>query len=190
MKQHRQWVGASVFGAVAVILMLFQFPLIPGISYLKVDFSDLAILSSAVIYGPIAGLVSLLIRTLLHYIQTGGDMGYPIGDIASLVASLSLITPIYYFTLKSWTAKRFIIGAGIGTLTLTLVMAILNWLVLTPLYLALFHMNLGNLREVILLGVVPFNLAKGLVVSTAVYLVVGKLLPQLSRRRMEGQAHL
>lgn len=187
MLKTRQWMGASVCGAVSVILMLFQFSLIPGISYLKVDFSDIAILVSAVVYGPLAGLVSLLIRTIIHYIQTGGDMGYPIGDIASFIASLALLSPIYLSTAKEWTLKRYIAGAGIGTISLTLVMALLNWLVLTPLYLAIFHMNLGNIKDLVLLGVVPFNLAKGVVVSIAVYVVVGKLLPYCSHLKFEGR---
>lgn len=68
---------------------------------------------------------------------------------------------------------RAILGA---TLSLTVVLSLLNWLVTLPLYMSLLGMKLSlPLGQLILFGVVPFNLVKGIVIGTAFVLVYKKL---------------
>lgn len=99
-------VGISLFGALGFVLMFIAFPVIPAFSYLKVDFSDLPILLSFLLYGPVGGVMSTLIRSILHYIQTGGDMGYPIGDFASFIATLAYCFPAYWLLKKIEESKK------------------------------------------------------------------------------------
>lgn len=48
-------VGIACLSALAFILMLFEFPIIPMASYLKIDFSDVPVLIGGYIYGPAGG---------------------------------------------------------------------------------------------------------------------------------------
>lgn len=180
-KTHRI-VGISLFGALAYILMLFAFPVIPAFSYLKVDFSDVSLLISFLIYGPVGGFMSTLIRTILHYIQTGGDMGYPIGDMASLLASVSYCLPVYLIVKRAKTKTGLITALFVGTLTMTIVLTIANWFIITPLYLYILNFSVGNLRDYIVIGVVPFNIIKGFIISAAILIILPKLKPWLVKQ--------
>lgn len=172
-------VGVSLFGALGFVLMFFAFPILPAVPYLKVDFSDLPILVSFLLYGPAGGTSAAFIRTVLHYIQSGGDMGYPIGDTASFLATLAFCLPIYYLLRGAKTYKRAVAAFVVGTISLTVILTVLNWLVITPLYLAILNFSVGNLRDYIVAGVLPFNLIKGTIVSIVSLVVLPKLRPWL-----------
>ena len=45
-----QMVGVSCLSALAFILMMFEFPILPVAPYLKMDFSDLPVLIGGFIY--------------------------------------------------------------------------------------------------------------------------------------------
>ena len=175
-------VGISLFGALGFVLMFIAFPVIPAFSYLKVDFSDLPILLSFLLYGPVGGVMSTLIRSILHYIQTGGDMGYPIGDFASFIATLAYCFPAYWLLKKSKSQKSAIVAFLLGTLSLTVVLSIANLYIITPLYLKILNFSVGNITEYILAGVVPFNLVKGTIISIAFLMVLPKLRPWLVKQ--------
>ena len=53
----QRMVGIACLGALAFILMMFEFPIIPVASYLKIDFSDIPVLLGGYLYGPLAGVV-------------------------------------------------------------------------------------------------------------------------------------
>lgn len=180
----RKLVGMSILGATGFLLMMIAFPVIPGFSFLKIDFSDIPILVGMLLYGPWVGLGAAVIRTILHYIQTGGDMGYPIGDLASLLATISFIFPLYYVIKNKLTLHRYIWASIVATITLVIVMSVANWFVITPLYLKLLNFEMGPINELVLMGIAPFNLVKGVLVSAVSGVVVMRLLPVLQRKRI------
>lgn len=159
----KRLVGIAMFGAIAYVLMFFAFPILPSASFLKIDFSDIPILLGMFLYGPMGGVLIALIRSILHYVQTGGDMGYPIGDVASFVATLTYAFPIYLIINKQLkkqklTLPHMVMANVTGTVSMTVVMSIANWLILTPLYLAVMGFSVGPIRQYILLGILPFNI--------------------------------
>lgn len=174
--------GIALFGALGFVLMFFSFPILPAVPYLKIDFSDLPLLLSYLLYGPSGGLISGIIRSILHYIQTGGDMGYPIGDTASFIASVAYCLPAYLIMRKYRSKKRTLMAFLVGTLSLTVVMTIANWFVITPLYLYLMNFSVGNLRDYLIAGVLPFNLIKGIIISAVFMAMMPKLEPWLVRQ--------
>lgn len=166
----KRLVGIAMFGAIAYVLMFFAFPILPSATFLKIDFSDIPILLGMFLYGPVGGIFIALIRSVLHYIQTGGDLGYPIGDVASFVATLTYAFPIYWLINKQLTKQKLglpnmVMANMVGTVSMTVVMSIANWFVITPLYLAVMGFNVGPIKDYVLLGIVPFNIIKGLLVS-------------------------
>ncbi len=177
---HRT-VGVALFGALAFVLMFFAFPIIPAFSYLKVDFSDLPLLLSYLLYGPIGGILSGVVRSILHYIQTGGDMGYPIGDVASFLASIAYCYPVYLLIRRAKSNKGIIAAFVAGTISLTIVLSIANWFVITPLYIKLLGLELGNLRTYLVAGIIPFNILKGIIISSVFMVILPKLKPWLVR---------
>ncbi|WDF81597.1 ECF transporter S component [Lacticaseibacillus pabuli] len=177
-------VGVAALAGLGFILMSFEVPIIPAFPFLKLDASDLVILIGVLLYGFSGGVEVAVIRSLLHFIVTGASVVNLIGDTTSVLASIAFAAPLAIMIRKNYDWKRAAIGLGIGIVALTVVMSVLNYLVIMPMYLAVFGLNLhmSTLRYV-LIGVVPFNLIKGAVL-TGLFLVLARMLsPWLAHRR-------
>ncbi|PWG00797.1 ECF transporter S component [Levilactobacillus bambusae] len=165
----RTMVQVALFACCAYILMFLSFPIIPFVSYMKLDFSEVVILLAMVILGPTEAILVSAIEALLYFVTTGVDIPNLIGVGTAFIAALAFMLPIYWTAkaLKNQTfLRRAIVSVLVGTLTLTVVMALANWLVITPLYLNVLHMSIGMpLSKLVLLGVIPFNLLKGVIIG-------------------------
>lgn len=180
----KRMTGISMLGALAFVLMFFAFPVIPAVPFMKVDFSDVPIIIGMFLYGPVGGTIAALIRTLLHYIQTGGDAGYPIGDAASFLATLAYCLPVYaLLRSNAGKPKNMVLATSAGALSLTVIMTIANYFALIPLYMTVMNFSVGPVREYILLGVVPFNLIKGVLISIVFAVLYAKLKPWILRNQ-------
>ena len=154
--------------ALAFVLMLFEFPVIPVVSYLKMDFSDLPVLIATWLYGPVAGIIVAAIKCLLHGLMYGMSVGELLGVLSNLLSSMSLLLPFAWFLRrgKGSLKRRLFFGGLWATVALTVVMSLLNYFVLTPAYMALWGWKPSlPLPELVAIGVVPFNLIKGILLS-------------------------
>jgi riboflavin transporter FmnP len=177
-------VGIAMLAALAWLISMFSFPILPAGSFLKVDFSDIPVLFGMYIYGPVAGAAIAFIRSLLSYVDKGGEAGFPIGDSAAFIASMALTLPIYWIIRKNvLSLKTKLIAGFLGSVSLTVVLAILNWLVVAPAYMAVMGFDVGPMREYILYLVVPFNLLKGPIVTSVFFVGFTKLKPWLDKTR-------
>ncbi|MTV81206.1 ECF transporter S component [Secundilactobacillus folii] len=175
----RQVVIMSLFAGISYLLYFISFPIIPMVSYMKIDFSDIPILLGMVMFGPVGGILIAAIKGLLYWLITGVGLGNLIGVVANFIASVSFMMPIY-LVLKHVTGKklvtRLVLGVVGGTITLSIVMALLNWLVLIPMYMAVLGMKITvPLAQLVLFGVVPFNLIKGVVVGLVFVLCTDRM---------------
>lgn len=185
----KKMVGIAMLAALATILISFGFPIIPGVSFLKVDFSDIPVLIGMFLYGPVGGTMVAFIRSLLHYIQTGGDAGYPIGDTASFIASVAYTLPIYLIMKSKVNNTKTIIFANIvGSLSLAVILSLVNYFFLLPLYLKVLNFSVGPIRDYILMGVIPFNIIKGAIVSTVFIMLYAKLKTWLQRNQLDRKS--
>ncbi|MDN6731404.1 MAG: ECF transporter S component, partial [Atopostipes suicloacalis] len=166
-KRTKKLAFIGILAAMAWIISFFSFPLLYWAPFLKVDFSDIPILLGMYIYGPLSGIAIAAIRSLLSYTASGGEAGFPIGDMTALVASIFYTLPIYYLIRNHTLNKKNIFVWGtVATFSLTIAMSILNWLVVAPLYMRVMGFSVGPIREYLAISVVPFNLIKGFLVST------------------------
>ena len=134
------------------------------------------------VFGPLSGVAIAAIRSLLSYITSGGEAGFPIGDTTAFIGTLSLTLPIYYLIKNKRLDKRKSILAGsIATVSLTITMSILNWLVVAPLYVRVMGFSVGPMREYLTLSVIPFNLVKGALVSLIFFVVFYQIQDYLNK---------
>ncbi|MHA8137926.1 ECF transporter S component [Lactobacillaceae bacterium Scapto_B20] len=170
-----QLVQMSLLAALSYILMIF--PTIP-FSYFKLDFGDIPILIGTMLFGPVGGIVIAVIKAVLYWITGGASIASLIGISASLVASIVMLLTIDWgqkaFKNRS-KASRAIMTVIIETVTLTVVLSFLNWLVITPLYAKLVGFTIPNMFQYILIQVIPFNLIKGVVIGGLFMVVQGRL---------------
>lgn len=184
----------GVLGAVATVLMLLDFPLWFAPNFYKLDFSEVPVLLGAFALGPGAGAMIELVKILLNFVLNGTDTG-GIGEFANLLIGLSFIVPAGFIYKKNKSYKSAIVGLGIGTITLALVGALLNYYLLLPVYSKVYgapiqaFVDMANalnpaitdLKTFIMYAVVPFNIFKGVVVSAMVILIYKKLSPILHK---------
>ncbi|MCE5089730.1 ECF transporter S component [Staphylococcus devriesei] len=176
MQQNKRLITISMLGAIAFILTFIKFPLPFLPPYLTLDFSDVPTLLATFILGPIAGVIVALIKNILNFLFNMGD---PVGPVANFLAGISFLLSAYYVSkrVRSNTNRSLIIGLIVGTVVMTIVLSILNYFVLLPLYGMIFNLGdvVGNLKIVILSGIIPFNIIKGIVISIIFVLLYERL---------------
>ncbi|MBO8164652.1 MAG: ECF transporter S component [Brevibacillus sp.] len=187
--QTRKMVLLSVFGAIAFALYYLEFsiPLIPA--FLKLDVSTLPGLIGGLMFGPVAGVSVELVKNILHFFLKNSD-GLLIGELANFVAGASFIVVTVAIQRHYKTTKSFVAGLVLGTLLMTLVMALGNYYVLLPAYALMYQISVEEMLAMfqiesiwsyIVYAIVPFNLVKGMVLSFIAYPIYLKLLPRISR---------
>ncbi|WP_312474398.1 ECF transporter S component [Neobacillus sp.] len=159
----RVYVSIGMLSSIAYLLMLLNFPLPPFQNFLLVDFSDIPALIAALIFGPIAGILVEFFKNVLNYIATGSQTGIPIGHIANFLAGILFILPTYYVYNKIKTRKGMTFALILGTMTMAVMMSVLNYFFILPAYTAILHYP--DLRNYVVPGILPFNILKGVAMS-------------------------
>ncbi|UQS82772.1 ECF transporter S component [Bombilactobacillus folatiphilus] len=166
-------IGGGILAALAALIMFIGIPIIPGFSFLKLDFSDVVVLLAFYLYGMSTGTLVALCKVLVHWLLTG--MGLPgiIGDFSSLVSSLAFIIPIILLLQHH---QKPLLAYTCGTLSLTIFLSLANYFILMPIYMAVLNFNIGMpIAKYVLYGVIPFNLVKGVILSILSILLTHRL---------------
>lgn len=167
----RTFVTIAMLSGVSFILMMLNFPLPWFPVFLQIDFSDVPALIAAITMGPVAGILVELVKNVLDWIYTGAPEGIPVGHMANFATGVLFILPAYYIYKKFPSAKGLMSGLVVATIVMSLGMAALNYVAFLPLYTYLLGFEY-NMYETIVLGILPFNIVKGimmLVVVTMLY---------------------
>lgn len=184
----------GVLSAIAGVLMLVEMPLWFAPSFYKLDLSEIPVLIGAFALGPFAAIAIEFVKILLNFVLNGTITG-GIGELANFLIGCSFVIPAGYIYRQHKTMKTAIIGMIVGTISLAIVGAILNYSVLLPAYAKVFgapiqsFIDMGNalnpyiidLKTFILYAVVPFNILKGIIVSTITLLIYKRLSPILHK---------
>lgn len=190
-KRTKKLAFIGILAAMAWIISFFSFPLLYWVPFLKIDFSDVPILLGMYVYGPLSGIGIAAIRSLLSYAASGGEAGFPIGDSAAFIATVVYTLPMYYLIKNSkLNRKRMMVAGGLGTLALTVTLTILNWLVIAPLYMKVMGFDVGPIRQYLAISVIPFNLAKGILVSIVFFSLFYQLRTYLDNLRYENTSRI
>ena len=99
----------AILGAVAFILMLFEFPLPVAPSFYKFDFSEVAVLIGAFALGPAAAAMIEAIKVLLN-ILFNGTITMGVGELANFLIGCALSVPAALIYQKNKSKKTAIKG--------------------------------------------------------------------------------
>jgi riboflavin transporter FmnP len=185
----QKMVSVAMLAAIGVVLQFVAFPIMPAFSFLKIDFSDIPVMICMFLFGPLAGISTAFIRSAIHLFTTGLSPQNFVGDAASFLATTMFTLPMYYFFKRgSHKVLNKTLGIVTGIVAMTAFMSIANYFVITPLYLKLFGVSAGDflgmsLARYVTIGILPFNLIKGSIVSAVFLVLHAKLLPWLSRKQ-------
>ncbi|HCY9930665.1 TPA: ECF transporter S component [Staphylococcus aureus] len=180
MQQNKRLITISMLSAIAFVLTFIKFPIPFLPPYLTLDFSDVPSLLATFTFGPVAGIIVELVKNLLNYLFSMGD---PVGPFANFLAGASFLLIAYAIYKNKRSTKSLITGLIIATIVMTIVLSILNYFVLLPLYGMIFNLAdiANNLKVIIVSGIIPFNIIKGIVISIVFILLYRRLANFLKR---------
>ncbi|MDR7856860.1 ECF transporter S component [Tissierella sp.] len=188
-------VKISVLGVISFILMFFEIPM-PWLAptFMKIDISDLPALIGSFAIGPMAGVIIQLLKNVLNLLIEGSTTG-GVGELANFVVGAVFAYTAGFVYYKNKTIKRALIGLILGTVLMTIVITLANYFIMFPFYAKLFGMeiqalvdmgaiinkNIVDLKSMMLIAVVPFNLLKGAVLTVITMLIYKRVSPILHK---------
>ncbi|KWW11379.1 riboflavin transporter FmnP [Peribacillus simplex] len=193
MKKNKvkKTVTLAMMGSISYLLMLLNFPF-PGFpSFLNVDFSDIPALMAALIFGPVAGILVEFIKNLLDLIMTGTLTVVPIGHIANFLAGILFVLPTYYVFKKLNSKKGMTFALLAGTISMAVVMSVLNYFVFLPAYTFFMGwdaMSATESRKLVTAAILPFNVIKGLLITSVFMLLFIKLQTWVNKQTIYKNA--
>ncbi len=139
--------------AVSIVLSLIEIPW-PLASFLKLDFSEIAILVALLVLGTKETIMVVLVRTVARRIFRGFDPGELVGEMLAMFASFSIILaynlsrkvlklkekPLLYEVSVNGNKthlKEIIVTTAMITGFLAIILYVVNFFVATPLYYTL-----------------------------------------------------
>ncbi len=172
----------SILSVIAFIIMILEFPLGFFPEFLKIDFSDVPALIGAFAMGPIAGVIIEFIKNILHIVIRGTATA-GIGELANFVVGGTFVFIAGIIYSKNKTFKNALIGMITGTIIMSVIAGIFNYLLFIPLYAVYYGLPLEEYIKIavemaqkansfvvdyktfILISIVPFNIIKGIIIS-------------------------
>ena len=188
----------GLFSAMAFVIQIFDFPLLflaPG--FYKMDFSEIPVLVSGFALGPVAGVITELLKNLLKVLIRGTSTAF-VGDYANFCVGCAMVIPASIIYRRWKTKKGALAGCIAGTLVMAAFGSLFNAVYLLPAFAKLYDMPLEDILEMghkifpgfknfsimtfVCVCVAPLNLIKGTAVSLIVLLIykpISRLLYQI-----------
>lgn len=179
-------VSIGMLSSIGFVLMLLNFPLPPFPKFLMVDFSDIPALIAALIFGPVAGILVELFKNILDYVITSSETGIPVGHLSNFIAGILFVVPTYYIYEKLKTKKGMTYALVAGTVIMAIVMSVLNYFVFLPaytLFMGFPAMSGAETRQMIVAGILPFNIVKGIIISIVFILLFSRMSTWIGKQR-------
>lgn len=175
INKTRRLITVSLLSAVAFLLMFLKFPLPFLPPYLTIDLSDVPAIIALFTVGPLGAVGVEIIKNLLNFLVNMAD---PVGPAANFLAGTSFILTLYAVT--KGRKQRLIAGFLCATIVMTIVMSIMNYFVLLPLYGMIMNFSdiANNLKVIITAGIIPFNIIKGILLAI-LSIILLKVLPKI-----------
>ena len=145
-KRNKKIFNITIIGlmtAIATIIyMVFpEVQIVPGVEYMKVDFSDFPAILTGVIFGPVQGVLVEIFKNIIHLTRTttagiGEIMNIVIGS--SMIFSMSLFVRLFKKVFKetNLTLKTYAISSAI-TIVIAVIMGWIANIVFTPIFFSI-----------------------------------------------------
>lgn len=132
----------AVMSALSTVLYLVlpEIPIVPGIDYLKIDFSDIPAIIASVTFGPLSGVCVEIVKNALHLFRSttlGVGEVINVGVGTAIILALSLFSRLFSAVLKKerMSAPVYYLSS-IGAIAAAILAGWILNAVLTPLFFA------------------------------------------------------
>lgn len=151
----------ALFVALSMAVSFIEFPLIPGVPWLKYDPSGIVSLVAGFAYGPAAAAIVSVLGFVPHVFAD------PWGSLMAIAVALAMSVPAALVYRRMRTRRGALAGIIVGAVV-ALAVAIIGNLLVTPIYA---HMTVEQVAAMIVPALLPFNLAKLAVHGVVTFLI-------------------
>ncbi len=167
----KQLVTMALMCAIGVILSFVEFPLLPGVTWLKFDASNMPAMVSGFAFGPAAGVAVGIVTAIIH----GLLMADFTGALMNVLTVTCFVLPAALVYKKKRTYPAAILGLVLSVIAAT-IGAIAGNLIVTPMWLGVpFEAVVAMIIPIL----IPFNLLKGClnaVLTLIIYKAISNLI--------------
>ncbi|WP_407452832.1 ECF transporter S component [Bifidobacterium pullorum] len=161
----------ALFVALSMAVSFIEFPLIPGVPWLKYDPSGIVCLVAGFAYGPAAAVLVSVLGFVPHVFAD------PWGSLMAIAVALAMSVPAALVYRRLRTRRGALIGIIAGAVV-ALVVAIIGNLLVTPIYA---DMTVEQVAAMIVPALLPFNMAKLAVHGVVTFLIYKPISNLLNR---------
>lgn len=171
----------GMLAALAYVVLFFV--RIPAVLFLKYEPKDVIITIGGFLFGPLASLAISLVVSLIEMftISDTAIIGFLMNVLST--ASFSCTAALIYKNRRRLSGA--VIGLIAGTIAMTAVMLLWNWLI-TPLYM---HVERSVVAGMLFTTFLPFNLVKGALNSAITLLIYKPVVRGLTKAHLIEPAH-
>lgn len=175
----------GMLSAVSFVLFLFEFPVIPSLGHLKLDFSDVPAMISGVLFGPVSAIAVELIKNLIELIVKGmgTQMGY--GNLMNFLVGCAYVVPfcaIYRKIKNRESMKGLLLSCVAGTVTILAVGFLANYLIAPLFFKHFLGITLDNAGIwAAVWGATAVNGIKGVMLSVISYPLIKVVIDRLKK---------
>ena len=164
------------------------------VAFYKLDLSNLPVLLGAFSMGPVPGLIILLLKSLIGMLHSSSMY---VGELADFIMGAAFVLPAALIYRRHKTRNTALIGMAVGTVVMIVVAVLVNWKIMIPFYMTAYGMPMEAVVgmatkavpfvdtewKLLLCVTAPFNLLKGVVLSSLTFVLYKHLSPLLHVRR-------
>ena len=166
----RQLVTMALMCAIGALLSFVEFPLLPGVTWLKFDASNMPAMVAGFAYGPAGGVAVGIVTAIIH----GLLMADFTGAIMNILVVTCFVLPAALIYKKKRTFKFAVIGLILSIIA-GVIGSIIGNLILTPTWLGVpFEAVVAMIIPVL----IPFNILKGLL-NSVITLIIYKSISNI-----------
>ena len=168
----------AMLAAIAYVVMLLS-KMLPQVQhFLQMDLKDTIICIGGFLFGPLSAAIVAIVVAVVEMF-TVSDTG-PIGCIMNVLATCAFCCTATFVYKKLHTRKGAVIGLALGTVCLTVVMLLWNYLI-TPIYMEMDRAVVAAMLPTVFL---PFNLVKGGLNMALILLIYKPVVTALRKARL------
>lgn len=177
----KKMVTLALLSSLAYVFMLMHLPF-KFLGFLEFEFSDVPAIIASLAYGPLAGVIVELIKNVIKAITASSTAG--VGELANFIIISGYMIPLGLLFGKLKSKYKTVISFVVAIIGFVITGIIVNYFVTIPLYAKLYGgmdvvvgiasasvPAIKNLATIVILGITPFNIVKGVIISVTGYFV-------------------
>ncbi len=183
-------VTLAMLSAIAFVLFLLEFPIIPGNSYLKLDLSEIPVLAGGIMFGPATVVVIEAVKNIIELLVKGLGTQMGFGNLMNFIVGCAYCLPFVLVYRKLSKTKKpsiaIIISSVIGIVSIV-VFGMLGNMLIAPLFFKYF-MGVELSKDALIVAVESatiINCVKGAMLSIVSFPLVNVLLKKLKKANID-----